>query len=33
MDIKKKPYLTSGVIGNSSLLATLGNNGRLYRLW
>ena len=33
MDIKKKPYLTDGVIGNSSLLATLLNNGRMYRLW
>jgi len=28
-----KPYLIDAIIGNSSILASLGANGRLYRLW
>ncbi len=28
-----KPFLVDAVIGNSSMLASLGRNGRLYRLW
>lgn len=31
--MKKKPYLTDGIIGNSKLLATLNMNGDLIRLW
>lgn len=30
---EKKPYLVDAVIGNSSLLATLGRTGKMYRLW
>lgn len=32
-DLKNKPYLVDAVIGNSSLLASLGSNGRMYRMW
>lgn len=28
-----KPYLVDAIIGNSSFLASLGRNGRMYRLW
>lgn len=28
-----KPYLVDAIIGNSSMLASLGRTGRLYRLW
>lgn len=28
-----KPYLNDAVIGNASMLAALGHNGELYRLW
>ncbi|WCK56558.1 glycoside hydrolase family 15 protein [Aneurinibacillus sp. Ricciae_BoGa-3] len=31
--MEKKPYLANAVVGNSSFLGTLGQNGRLYRLW
>lgn len=33
MKYNKKPYLVNGIIGNSSLLASLGENGQIYRLW
>lgn len=33
MSQEKKPYLIDAIIGNSRLLASLGRNGRLYRLW
>lgn len=33
MEYNKKPYLVNGIIGNSSLLASLGENGQIYRLW
>ncbi|MCA0756814.1 glycoside hydrolase family 15 [Paenibacillus sp. N4] len=29
----KKPFLVDAIIGNSSLLASLGRTGKLYRLW
>lgn len=29
----EKPYLIDAVVGNGRMLATLGRNGRLYRLW
>jgi glucoamylase len=29
----KKPYLVDAVIGNSRMLASLGQTGRMYRLW
>lgn len=29
----KKPYLIDAIIGNSSILASLGRNGRLHRMW
>ncbi|MDP4145298.1 MAG: glycoside hydrolase family 15 protein [Bacillota bacterium] len=32
-EYNKKPYLVNGIIGNSSLLASLGENGQIYRLW
>jgi len=28
-----KPYLVDAIIGNSAFLASLGRNGRMYRLW
>jgi len=31
--LDKKPYLIDAVIGNSRILASLGRNGRMYRLW
>jgi len=31
--LQDKPYLIDAIIGNSSILASLGANGRLYRLW
>lgn len=33
MNQEKKPFLIDAIIGNSRLLASLGRNGRLYRLW
>lgn len=30
---EKKPYLINGIIGNSSILASLGENGQIYRLY
>lgn len=30
---EKKPYLVDAIIGNSSMLATLGKTGKMYRLW
>ncbi|MCR2807031.1 glycoside hydrolase family 15 protein [Paenibacillus soyae] len=29
----KKPYLVDAIIGNSTILASMGRTGRLYRLW
>lgn len=29
----KKPFLVDAIIGNSKFLASLGRNGRMYRLW
>lgn len=29
----EKPYLIDGVVGNGRMLAALGGNGRIYRLW
>lgn len=29
----KKPYLVDAIIGNSKFLASMGRNGRMYRLW
>lgn len=31
--LRKKPYLIDAIAGNSAMLASLGNTGRLYRLW
>jgi GH15 family glucan-1,4-alpha-glucosidase len=31
--LKDKPYLIDAIIGNSSILASLGANGRMYRAW
>lgn len=31
--LRKKPYLVDAIAGNSAMLASLGNTGRLYRLW
>jgi glucoamylase len=33
MSNTNKPYLIDAIIGNSSLLASLGRNGRLHRMW
>ena len=33
IEYNKKPYLVNGIIGNSSLLASVGENGNIYRLW
>lgn len=33
LEYNKKPYLINAIIGNSSLLASLGENGQIYRLW
>jgi glucoamylase len=31
--LRKKPYLVDAIAGNSAMLVTLGQTGRLYRLW
>jgi glucoamylase len=31
--LRKKPYLIDAIAGNSAMLLSLGNTGRLYRLW
>lgn len=31
--LRKKPYLVDAIAGNSAMLASLGQTGRLYRLW
>lgn len=33
IEYNKKPYLVNGIIGNSSLLASVGKDGKIYRLW
>ncbi len=33
VNLKRKPYIIDGVVGNSKMLATLGSDGELYRLW
>lgn len=33
IEYNKKTYLISGIIGNSSLLASVGEDGKIYRLW
>ncbi|MUT64553.1 glycoside hydrolase family 15 protein [Paenibacillus sp. NEAU-GSW1] len=33
MSNPNKPYLVDAIIGNSKFLASLGSNGRMYRLW
>lgn len=33
MKYNKKPYLIDGIIGNSSMLTSIGSNGQIYRLW